>query len=94
MFAKIRAWWSTKTLWIRRLWFNEGPADDCFWWMDVLFLLAGIRSALTSNWTHERKIIIVCHGLFIYNFVVFYLQLWEGVTAKMDTTYIVMELTI
>ncbi|XP_062705117.1 uncharacterized protein LOC109406415 [Aedes albopictus] len=101
MFAQIRyawsrgcAWWSTGILWVHRLWFDdEASATDCFWWLDVLFLLGGIRSSSTSKWAQERLIRIIFQSLFASNIIVFYLQLVEDWNSKEDASLIIMEVT-
>lgn len=53
----------------------------------------GVRSALTSNWVHERKIRIVSQSLFLFSIIVFHLQLFEAWKEKKDVSLIIMEFT-
>ncbi|XP_062698972.1 uncharacterized protein LOC134284249 [Aedes albopictus] len=57
-----------------------------------MLLMGGIRSTLTADWVHERKIRIICRCLFAYHAFVFALQLSEALTEKKDAALVILEL--
>ncbi|EJY57761.1 AAEL017105-PA [Aedes aegypti] len=69
---------------IRQFWSNEGPAEDCFWWLDFILLLGGIKRTFTSQWKRGYLIRYFSNFVFAYQGFVFTLQVNHSLHHEQD----------
>nr|NP_001345737.1 odorant receptor 106 [Aedes aegypti] len=86
MFAFFRSTFSE----IRQFWSNEGPAENCFWWLDLILLLGGIKSTLTSHWKRGYLIRYFSNFVFAYQGFVFTLQVNHALHHEQDNMAILV----
>ncbi|XP_062716667.1 uncharacterized protein LOC134292026 [Aedes albopictus] len=85
-FSSVRSrfsfrWWK-KTSRIRYYWY--GVENSCFLWLDVLLLLAGIPSASTSKWPHERTIRYISTCLFVLQSMLYVQQTINAIADRKE----------
>nr|XP_029722642.1 uncharacterized protein LOC115263541 [Aedes albopictus] len=77
---------------IRQFWSDEGPGGDCFWLLDLLTLVGGIKSATTCRFKWGHYIRYLSNSVYMYLGFVFLLQVIHSLHhQKDDVTLFVFE---
>ncbi|XP_011493770.2 uncharacterized protein LOC23687403 [Aedes aegypti] len=80
--------WLPKMFEIRSLLTHR--ANNCFWLLDLLLLIAGIRSELTSHWPAECLIRYFANCLFICQYIAGILRLIHALDHEEDGSFLIV----
>ncbi|XP_021702051.1 uncharacterized protein LOC23687434 [Aedes aegypti] len=75
---------SSEAVSVSKFWSDDGTGGDCYWLLDAMSLLAGVRSDSTSNWVGERKIRIFSNCLFVFGISMLALEVLSDMYDRWD----------
>ncbi|XP_011493649.2 uncharacterized protein LOC23687386 [Aedes aegypti] len=84
MLHRLRLGWNRVRTETSHFWSDDGPAGNCFWWIDTMLLLAGIRNEWSSRWKGARLVQYMSNALFAFEVAVLLSQVKEGLDDTWD----------
>nr|XP_029732176.1 uncharacterized protein LOC109621528 [Aedes albopictus] len=88
--GRARNWWSAMKVKVQHFWSDGGPGSNCFWWQDVLLLLVGIQTELTSKWSAERIVRYFVNCLSTYHVTMILIQTIYALKHQREDVYAVV----